>query len=61
MTDEDYQNELAVWKQIAGISISVVQGTEEQRHPKVGTPEWFNRPVDTSRFPSGFRGRVKKR
>lgn len=53
--------ELAQWKRIAGIKESSEESTKEQPNYKIGTPEWFNRPVDTSRFPAGFRGRVKKR
>jgi hypothetical protein len=53
--------ELAQWKRIAGIKEASEDSTTEQPKYKVGTPEWFNRPVDTSRFPAGFRGRVKKR
>lgn len=28
---------------------------------KIGSPEWFNRPVNTDSFPAGFKGRVKNR
>jgi hypothetical protein len=53
--------ELAQWKRIAGITETTEDSTTEQPKYKIGTPEWFNRPVDTSRFPQGFRSRVKKR
>jgi hypothetical protein len=57
MTPEE---ELAQWKRIAGIK-EIKQTTTEQHKYKIGTPEWFNRPVNTDSFPEGFRGRVKKR
>jgi hypothetical protein len=58
--DEEYLKELAQWKRIAGITETTETTTVAQQQYKIGTPEWFNRPVDTSRFPAGFRGRVKK-
>lgn len=58
MTPEE---ELAQWKRIAGIRETTETTTVAQQQYKIGTPEWFNRPVDTSSFPTGFRGRVKKR
>lgn len=52
--------ELAQWKRIAGI-----KETKElppiSNQPKIGTPEWFNRPVNAEHMPVGFRGRVKRR
>jgi len=53
--------ELAQWKRIAGIKETKEQSTTEQLSYKIGSPEWFNRPVNTDSFPQGFRGRVKKR
>jgi hypothetical protein len=53
--------ELAQWKKIAGIRETTETTTTNQQQYKIGTPEWFNRPVDTNRFPAEFRGRVKKR
>ena len=59
--NEDYKKELAQWKRIAGIKESTTESTTEQQKYKIGTPEWFNRPVNTDSFPQGFRSRVKKR
>jgi hypothetical protein len=55
------EQELAQWKRIAGIKESSEDSPTEQPKYKIGTPEWFNRPVNTDSFPQGFRGRVKKR
>jgi len=52
--------ELAQWKRIAGIKETKEQLTTEQQQYKIGTPEWFNRPVNAEHMPAGFRGRVKK-
>jgi hypothetical protein len=54
------EQELAQWKRIAGIKETKQTTTEQQKY-KIGTTEWFNRPVDAENFPQGFRGRVKKR
>jgi hypothetical protein len=59
--NEDYKRELAEWKRIAGITEATEQTTIEQPKYKIGTAEWFNRPINTNSFPTGFRGRVKKR
>jgi hypothetical protein len=53
--------ELAQWKKIAGIKETNESSTATQQQYKIGSPEWFNRPVNTDSFPQGFRGRVKKR
>ena len=53
--------ELAQWKKIAGIRETNESSTATQQQYKIGSPEWFNRPVNTDSFPQGFRGRVKKR
>ncbi len=53
--------ELAQWKRIAGIKEVKEQATAEQHKYKIGSPEWFNRPVNAENLPTGFRGRVKKR
>lgn len=58
MTPEE---ELAHWKRIAGVTETTEQTTIEQPKYKIGTAEWFNRPINTNSFPTGFRGRVKKR
>ena len=58
MTPEE---ELAQWKRIAGIRETTETTTVAQQQYKIGTPEWFNRPVNDGQFPTGFRGRVKKR
>lgn len=58
MTPEE---ELAQWKRIAGIKETTETTTVAQQQYKIGSPEWFNRPVNTDSFPQGFRGRVKKR
>ena len=52
--------ELVQWKRIAGIKETKEQSTTEQQKYKIGTPEWFNRPVDAENFPAVFRGRVRK-
>lgn len=52
--------ELAQWKRIAGIKETTKPATNQQRY-KIGTPEWFNRPVNSEHMPTGFRGRVKKK
>jgi hypothetical protein len=52
--------ELAHWKRIAGIRETTEQTTIDQQKYKIGTPEWFNRPVNDGQFPMGFRGRKKK-
>jgi hypothetical protein len=52
--------ELVQWKRIAGIRETKEQSTTEQPKYKIGTPEWFNRPVDAENFPAVFRGRVRK-
>lgn len=58
MTPEE---ELLLWKRIAGITeTSKSSTTIKQPQYKIGTPEWFNRPVNTDSFPVGFRGRKKK-
>jgi hypothetical protein len=54
------EQELAQWKRIAGIKETKQTTTEQQKY-KIGTLEWFNRPVNTDSFPQGFRGRAKKR
>jgi hypothetical protein len=51
--------ELAQWKRIAGIKESSEVPADQQIY-KIGTPEWFNRPVNDGQFPVGFRGRKKK-
>jgi len=51
--------ELAQWKRIAGIKESGEVPAAPQKY-KIGTPEWFNRPVNDGQFPMGFRGRKKK-
>lgn len=53
--------ELAEWKRIAGIIETTETTIVYQQQYKIGTPEWFNRPVNTEHMPTGFRGRVKKR
>lgn len=53
--------ELAQWKKIAGIKETAEITTTNQPQYKIGTPEWFNRPVNAEHMPVGFRGRVKKR
>ncbi len=53
--------ELVQWKKIAGIKETNESSTATQQQYKIGSPEWFNRPVNTDSFPQGFRGRVKKR
>ena len=58
MTPEE---ELAQWKRIAGIKETTETTKVAQQQYKIGTPEWFNRPVNAERMPAGFRGRVKKR
>jgi len=58
MTPEE---ELAQWKKIAGIKETKEQSMTEQQKYKIGSLEWFNRPVNTDSFPAGFRSRVKKR
>jgi hypothetical protein len=55
------EQELAQWKRIAGIKETAEPSTTTQQKYKIGSPEWFNRPVNTDSFPQGFRGRVKKR
>jgi hypothetical protein len=60
MTPED--KELAQWKKIAGIKETNESSvTTQQQQYKIGTPEWFNRPVNAEHMSAGFRGRVKKR
>lgn len=58
---EVWEQELAEWKRIAGIIETTETTTVAQQQYKIGTPEWFNRPVNDGQFPTGFRGRVKKR
>ena len=53
--------ELAQWKKIAGIRETSESSVATQQQYKIGTPEWFNRPVNAMQMPTGFRGRVKKR
>jgi hypothetical protein len=55
------EQELAQWKKIAGIRETSESSTATQQQYKIGTPEWFNRPVNDGQFPAEFRGRVKKR
>jgi len=52
--------ELAQWKKIAGIRETSESSVATQQQYKIGTPEWFNRPVNAEHMPAGFRGRVKK-
>jgi hypothetical protein len=52
--------ELAQWKKIAGIRETNESSTATQQQYKIGTPEWFNRPVNATQMPTGFRGRIKK-
>jgi hypothetical protein len=52
--------ELAQWKKIAGIRETRESSTATQQQYKIGTSEWFNRPVNAEYMPAVFRGRVKK-
>lgn len=52
--------ELAQWKKIAGIRETTESSTATQQQYKIGTTEWFKRPVNDGQFPVGFRGRKKK-
>lgn len=54
------EQELAQWKRIAGIKETKEVSPAEQQKYKIGTSEWFNRPVNAEHMPVGFRGRVKK-
>lgn len=52
--------ELAQWKRIAGTRETNESSTATQQQYKIGTTEWFKRPVNDGQFPVGFRGRKKK-
>ena len=45
--------ELAQWKKIAGIRETSESSTSSQQQYKIGTPEWFNRPVNAEHMPAG--------